>query len=220
MQGPLVICYATAESRFDSEDDFTMLDLTHWTTAAGSNPNTHFNNQFVNSPDNVGFFQREAPDFSPKRLIAGAPQKMNVTGGSVGDQLIWTSKSSPPYCEPEVSLGFDPEGGVTSTKTAVYTFNANTEVHFTTMPCWLIVVAACRFMRPVVRSGTNRWAGTKMAYGLRSLNSHELPTQRSGDCAINLFMGYGPGSRTMSLKWMPGSRHRTQYQTTTNASSQ
>ena len=91
-QAKLVICYATLESGFDSEDDYVALDRK--------------------------FRQLEAMNFDPKRIIAGAPQKLNVTGGFVGDTIIWTAKQTQPYCE--VDGGYDPDGPATSTKTATY----------------------------------------------------------------------------------------------------
>ena len=68
-------------------------------------------------------------NFDPKRIIAGAPQKLNVTGGFVGDTIIWTAKQTQPYCE--VDGGYDPDGPATSTKTATYVLDSSSPVHYT-----------------------------------------------------------------------------------------
>lgn len=97
-----MICYATLESGFDSEDDYVALD-----------------NQFK---------QLEAMNFDPKRIVAGAPQLFNVTGGFLGDTIIWTAKQTQPYCEVDASIGYDPDGPATSTKSAPYVLDNNSPV--------------------------------------------------------------------------------------------
>lgn len=67
-----VICYATLESRGDTEDDYVALD--------------------------VLFTQVEPMNFDPKRTVTGAPQYFNLTGGFDGDTIVFTRHSSP-YCD-------------------------------------------------------------------------------------------------------------------------
>ena len=59
----VVVCVATQESGGDSTDDYVQLANT--------------------------FTQAAAADYTPKRVVAGTPQVLAVTGGGNGFQITW-----------------------------------------------------------------------------------------------------------------------------------
>ena len=92
----LTVCVASAESTGDSPDDWIKLTQTLEQVATST--------------------------FSPDRTVHGASQLMDIAGGVVGDQFMWTSAA---HC----NEGSTPDSS--STRTASYTY-AGTGLHLNT----------------------------------------------------------------------------------------